>query len=153
MGDDGIGVHVIQELQKNYSLLAIRYSLEFIDGGTSSLDVLLDLDKVNKLVIVDAVKRGGSPGNIYKLCDDTINNLFQTTDVSLQSLHDFNLIDALTVYKEFNNLPKKITLIGVEPKEIKPSLELSSELKSKMPEIIKSVLVEVNYDCITTKTN
>ncbi|MBU2567999.1 MAG: hydrogenase maturation protease, partial [Elusimicrobia bacterium] len=76
MGDEGVGVYIIEELQKNYSPLATRNPLEFIDGGTAAVDVLLSLKDVDKLIIIDAVKNGGIPGDIYKFHPhqaDTVN--------------------------------------------------------------------------------
>lgn len=60
--DEGIGVHVAQWLQEKN----LPGNVEVIDGGTSSLDILLLQEGPYKLVVVDAMKTGKKPGTIYK---------------------------------------------------------------------------------------
>jgi len=42
--------------------------------------------------------------------------------------------------------PREIVIIGVEPKEINWGLELSPEVRQKIPQIIKAVLQETGID-------
>ena len=154
MGDEGVGVYIIEELQKNYSPLTTCHSLEFIDGGTAAVDVLLSLKDVDKLIIVDAVKNGGIPGEIYRFHNPLRGQVFtipyedkfsqfRNSEMQKTSLHDLNLVDALKIAEKLGTLPKEIVFIGVEPKEIEPRMGLSEELGNKIPEIIKTVLCEV----------
>lgn len=152
MADDGVGVHVIYALQDPSIARRLPPTVEFIDGGTNALDVIMSLDDVDKLVIVDAVKTGGSPGEIHRFDNFTAVSL-QNTRIENLSLHDVNLIDALKIAGKINRLPEKIILMGIEPKEIKLSMELSEEVKNKMHGIIKIVLSEVSDACFTAKTN
>lgn len=151
MGDEGVGVRIIHELQKNHFLLPASYLLELIDGGTAAFDVILSLDSVDKLIIIDAVKNGGKPGEIYRF--GNLSALLCQTDEKSLSLHDVNLIDALKMADKLKKLPRETVLIGIEPKEIKLDMELSEDIKSKIPEIIKIVLSEVQNDCFTAKAN
>ncbi|PIU83034.1 MAG: hydrogenase maturation protease [Elusimicrobia bacterium CG06_land_8_20_14_3_00_38_11] len=147
MGDEGVGIHVVKELQMQNAKCKIR-DVEFIDGGTSALDIILSLKDIDKLVVIDAVKNGGIPGEIYKFhnftipCEDKFSQ-FQNSGMQKTSLHDLNLVDALKIAEKLGTLPKEIVFIGVEPKEIEPKMGLSEELKTKIPEIIKTVLCEV----------
>ena len=145
MGDEGVGVHVINELSK---VQCPKSNVQLIDGGTSALDVILSLKDIDKLVVVDAVKNGGIPGEIYKFHNFTIPyedkfSQFHNSEMQKTSLHDLNLVDALKIAEKLGAIPKEIVFIGVEPKEIAPKIGLSEELKIKIPEIIKTVLCEV----------
>jgi hydrogenase maturation protease len=131
--DEGVGCHVAHALEE-IPLLDVK----IIDGGTCP-DVLQFLEDTDKLIIVDAVKGGGTPGQIYR---------FHLEDITLEqkpflSLHDVGLVDNLMLMQLWHNISEAI-IIGVEPKEINWGLELSPELQNKMPQIMDAILSELN---------
>jgi hydrogenase maturation protease len=131
--DEGVGCHVVHALER-ISLPDVK----LIDGGTCP-DVLHFLEDADKLVIVDAVKGGGRPGQIYR---------FHLEDITLEqkpflSLHDVGLLDSLMLMRLWHNISETV-IIGVEPREINWGLELSPELQEKMPQIIDAILSELN---------
>jgi len=112
--------------------------VKIIDGGTCP-DVVQFLEGADKLVIVDAVRGGGTPGQIYR---------FHLEDITLEqkpflSLHDLGLVDSLMLMQLWRNIGEAV-IIGVEPREINWGLELSPELQEKMPQIIDAILAELN---------
>jgi hydrogenase maturation protease len=131
--DEGVGCHVVHAME-GISLPDVK----IIDGGTCP-DVLQLLEDADKLVIVDAVKGGGTPGQIYR---------FHLEDITLEqkpflSLHDMDLADSLMLMQLWYNIGEAV-IIGVEPREINWGLELSPELREKMPQIIDAILSELN---------
>jgi hydrogenase maturation protease len=138
--DEGIGCHVVHALESR--LVGTLPGVEIIDGGTCP-DVLQLLGDTSKLIIVDAVKGGGMPGQIYR---------FHPEDITLEqkpllSLHDMSLVDSLKSMQIWH--PDSIgideaVIIGVEPKEVGWGLELSPELQQKIPQIIDVILAELN---------
>jgi len=135
--DEGIGCHVVHALEG-----ISPPDVKIIDGGTCP-DVLQLIEDADKLVIVDAVKGGGMPGQIYR---------FHLEDITLEqkpflSLHDVGLVDSLMLmqlwHPDFIGIGEAL-IIGVEPREINWGLELSPELQEKMPEIIDAILAELN---------
>jgi len=131
--DEGIGCHVVHALE-GIPLPDVK----IIDGGTCP-DVLQFLEDADKLIIVDAVKGGGTPGQIYR---------FHLEDITLEqkpflSLHDVGLVDSLMLMQLWHNIGEAV-IIGVEPREINWGLELSPELREKMPQIIDAILAELN---------
>ena len=142
--DEGIGVHVAQQLQKQ----KLPDNVEVIDGGTAGLDILLRQQGVYKLVVIDAMKAGKRAGTIYKARfkaedKDKLNRLFREDKESKISSHQLGLIEALAAVEKMNCAPKEIVIIGVEPKQIDYSLELTEEVKQKVPAIINTVLEEI----------
>ena len=132
--DEGIGCHVVHALE-GISLPDVQ----IMDGGTCP-DVVQLLEDTDKLVIVDAVRGGGMPGQIYR---------FHLEDVTLEqkpslSLHDIGLVDNLMLMKLRHSIGETV-IIGVEPREIEWGLELSPELQEKIPRIIDAILAELNY--------
>lgn len=144
MTDEGVGVHVVQRLQK----FALPENVEIIDGGTAGLDILLSRQKPYRLIIIDALKAGQKPGFLYKIRFKTgeKNKFSQIFDNNLSklSLHQVGLIDALNAAERLNCQPEKIVIIGVEPDQISCGLELTESVKQKVPEIIKIVLEELD---------
>jgi len=131
--DEGIGCHVVHALEG-----IPLPDVNIIDGGTCS-DVLQLLEGADKLVIVDAVKGGGTPGQIYR---------FHLEDITLEqkpflSRHDMGLVDNLMLSKLWHSISETV-VIGVEPKEVEWGLELSPELQEKIPQIIDAILAELN---------
>ena len=131
--DEGIGCHVVHALGE-----ADLSDVEIIDGGTS-LEVLQLCEDADKLIIVDAVRGGGMPGQIYR---------FRIGDITLEqkpllSLHDMSLIDSLKLMRLWHNIDGAV-IIGIEPKDIGWGLELSPELQQTVPRIIDVVLAELN---------
>jgi hydrogenase maturation protease len=131
--DEGIGCHVVHALEG-----IPLPNVKIIDGGTCP-DVLQFPEDADKLIIVDAVKGGGRPGQIYR---------FHLEDITLEqkpflSLHDVSLVDSLMLIQLWHNIGEAV-VIGVEPGEINWGLELSPELQEKMPQIIDAILAELN---------
>jgi len=131
--DEGIGCQVIDALAE------IQLpDVELIDAGTCP-DAWQFIEDTDKLIIIDAVKYGGMPGQIYH---------FHLEDITLEqkpllSVHDMGFVDNLRLMRLWRNIGETI-IIGIEPKEITWGLELSPELQYKMPQIIDIVLSELN---------
>jgi len=131
--DEGIGCHVVQALEE-----IPLPDVEIIDWGTCT-SVFPPLEDSDKLIIVDAIKGGGTPGQIYR---------FHLKDIALEpkpflSLHDMSLVDDLMSMRPWHNISEAV-IIGVEPREINWGIELSPELQAKMPQIMDVILEELN---------
>ncbi|MHC4157557.1 MAG: HyaD/HybD family hydrogenase maturation endopeptidase [Planctomycetota bacterium] len=143
--DEGIGVHVVGELQEQN----LAGNVEVIDGGTAGLDILLLQEGLDKLVVIDALKAGGKPGTIYRAQfsgKDRLTEVFSREEGSKISLHQIGLLDALAAARRMNCAPKEIVVIGVEPGEVDYGLELTDEIKQRVPEIVNVVLKEIKDD-------
>ncbi len=132
--DEGIGVHVAHALQE----LELPHGTEIIDGGTSP-DLLAYLEPADKLIIIDAVEAGGTPGTIYRFHPDDLTLEAR----GLSSLHELGLMSSLKMMSLLGNEPQEVVIIGIQVKEIDWGTELSTELREKVPEIISVVLKEI----------
>jgi len=131
--DEGVGCHVAHALQE-----IGPSGVEVMDAGTCG-DALQLVQNIDKLVIVDAAKGGGKPGQIYRFRPEDIGREQKT----FVSLHDMDLLDDLMLMKIRGDI-RETVIIGVEPKELSWGLELSTEVGEKMPQIVDAVLAEVN---------
>ena len=135
--DEGIGVHVIQNMNKFPRKSAREYLL--IDGGTCP-DALFHLsEEISTLIVVDAVKGGGEPGTVYRFTPDDI----EFTRASITSLHQLGLSEGLGMMDFLGKYPERIIIMGIEPKEIDWGLEISPELEKIVPQIIRLIEQEI----------
>ncbi len=158
--DEGVGVHVARLLlmgprvKHGAKYLASGFTaglpadVEVVDGGTAVLDALLAAKNAEKLIVIDALKAGRTPGTIYRAEfqageKDKLAEILAGQDGSKISLHQVGLIDALAVAERLNCLPDGIVIIGVEPAEVGYGLELTDEVEQKIPEIIDTVVKEI----------
>ena len=142
--DEGIGVHIAEELQKQ----DLPASVEVIDGGTAGLDILLPQKGLDKLVVIDALRAGKKPGTIYKARfrggeKEKLTQIFGQGGESKISLHQVGLIDALGAAEKTGRAPEEVVIIGVEPAEWDCGLELTEPVRESIPQVIKKVLEEI----------
>lgn len=133
MRDEGIGVHVIRALQRQQP-----DGWEAIEAGTSP-DILCLLGKIDKLVIVDAVKGGGQPGAIYRFGCDQLSQ----GNMPISSIHQWGLAEELNMMELLGISPRETVIIGVEPEQVDWGLEPSPTLEKRIPDIAALVLREL----------
>lgn len=138
MGDDGIGIHVVKELEK----LELPDNVEVYDAMTNSFMVLEYMDGADKAIIVDAYKGGKNPGRVSKFNFNPKEHEYK--DRIELSLHDMDFIDALNSGRHAYNYPPEIVIIGVEPENVHLGMELSAALRKTIPRIIKEIITEIN---------
>ncbi|GBE18787.1 hydrogenase 2 maturation protease [archaeon BMS3Abin16] len=134
MGDDGIGIHVVQELKKR----KYPQNLEAYDAMVNAFLALEYLDNKDLGIIVDAYQGGKEPGTLFEVSLNP-GDLDTYTDEFNLSLHDLNFLDALKSGQEAYHLPEEIILIGVEPSVLEPRMELSPCLMEAVPKVIKRI--------------
>lgn len=134
--DEGVGVHVAHELMK----MELPPQVEVIDAGTAALDMSHIISEADRLIVVDALKGGHEPGAIYRVRPEDLTITPAEFNVSL---HQSNLIETLMMIEQIGRRPPTI-IIGVEPKEITWDLELSPEIRARLPQVIQLVLEEIS---------
>ena len=132
MGDEGVGIHLIQTLEKFYTFSP---SINLIDGGTTGLDLIPYFENCKKMIIIDAVDFQEEPGHIGTLYNEEIHYRFNTK----LSLHHAGLADVLSVIKLTDIPSPDMMLIGVQPLQVKMGIELSDKIADKMEQILNIV--------------
>jgi hydrogenase maturation protease len=136
--DEGVGVHVIEALEREYTPSYVH----LIDAGTALADVLAGLDDCRRVFVIDAVKGGSSPGTVYRLALKDLRERAEKGQVSM-SLHQMGLLDAVDMARLGGSLAESITVIGVEPENLEPGIELSETLVRKLPDVCHLIQEEV----------
>lgn len=136
IGDDGVGIHVIEELRK----MQFPENILLLDCGCDLLNTLPYIGETELIIIIDAVKMGLKPGDIKKISLDDLEKI----KIQFPSVHEINLVSSIRLAKEISEDLKKcaIILIGIEPANLSPGEGLSKEIESKIEEI-KSLIIEI----------
>jgi hydrogenase maturation protease len=136
MSDDGIGVKVVQQLQREYRFPEY---VEILDGGTLGLDLLPKLEGIEHLIVVDAVETGQKPGTCVRLVGEELPIALETK----VSPHQMGLKDLLSVAQLLGHSPGEMVLIGVQPGSIEMDTELTPELAAVLQILVDNVLDEL----------
>jgi hydrogenase maturation protease len=136
MGDEGVGVRCVQQLETEQ---ALPPEVTLLDGGTSTHELLADLENLDVLVIVDAVATASPAGTIVELEGDAIPATFSNT----LSPHQHGLHDLLATLRLLGRSPKRLTLVGISPATMTLSLALSPAIEAALPELCRRVVAVV----------
>jgi len=135
MGDDGIGARIHRLQQEQLRMPGVRV----VDGGTIGLGLLGLLDGVERLIIVDAVKCGSTPGTIVRLAGEQVQRCIKTK----LSVAEAGLSDLLAAAEPSGRLPHEIVLLGMEPAVLEAGEHLSREVASQFEILVDPVLAEL----------
>ena len=136
MSDDGVGVKVVQQLQREYRFAE---NVEIMDGGTLGLDLLPELEGIDHLIVVDAVETGREPGTCVRLAGEELPIALETK----VSAHQMGLKDLLSVARLLGHSPAEMVLIGVQPGSIEMDTELTPEVAAVLQVLVDNVLNEL----------
>lgn len=128
--DDGIGPRVVQELQKE----ELWSGVEVVEAGGSFYNYWDLLRECRFVIAVDSIRGGGPPGAIYLVAPEQLTG----TEPVLGLRHEVHFLDALRMASFYEAEPE-VLIIGVEPKEITLSLDLSPEVSAKIHDVVNII--------------
>jgi len=139
LGDDGVGIHVVNEVKKQINNPDVTVD-DAITGGMNLLDLIIGYDKA---IIVDAVKsEHGEHGAVRRIPLSDFNTLHSCNP------HDVSLVQAIEMAKKMGEkrIPKEIIIIGVMMKNIPCEFneKLSKEIQKAVPKAVKMTIKEID---------
>lgn len=130
MGDEGVGIHVIKELEK----LPMPDNVDLLDGGTGGFHLLSYLQNYPLVIMIDATLDQDPEGTVK-----TIKPKFASDFPKALSAHDIGLKDLLEAVTLLDKLPE-MYLITISIKDLsRMSVELSSIISETIPAVIKEL--------------
>jgi hydrogenase maturation protease len=134
--DEGFGIRVIEKIQEMYQF---DDTVQVIDGGVLGINLLGVISKPDHLIVVDAIRNRGNPGDLYRLEGGCIPERIRAKN----SLHQIDFLEALTLCQALDKVPQTV-ILGVEPEDIDTlSTELTPATRSQVSPVIDRVLLEV----------
>ncbi|MBI4774835.1 MAG: HyaD/HybD family hydrogenase maturation endopeptidase [Deltaproteobacteria bacterium] len=110
--DEGVGVFMAQRFERKY---VFPDYVEIVDGGTLGLSLLSVVTQTERLLVFDAVKNRGTPGDTYLLEYEDLPFHIRAKN----SLHQTDLMETLTLAGLVGERPETV-VVGVEPLDIEP---------------------------------
>jgi len=130
MGDEGIGVHIVQQMEK----MDLPDYLDVLDGGTGGFLLMNYFDEYPFVIFVDATMDGKPIGTI-----SVTEPRFASDFPNALSVHDVGLKDMIEAVYLMEHVPKMF-LITISINEIRPmTLELDPAVEASMPEAIAKI--------------
>lgn len=130
MGDEGVGVHAINALEKT----GLPDKVDLLDGGTGGFHLMEYFETYKKIIMIDATMDQQPTGTISLL-----KPKFASDFPKALSSHDIGLKDMIESVALLGVSPK-IYLITVTIDKIQSmQLDLSPEINDSIPNVVKKV--------------
>ena len=126
--DDGIGVHVVQQLK---ACTPANSQVDFLDGGTLSFSLIGEIEAATNLIVIDAAQLDDLPGSVRVFLGEEMDLFLGRQKNS--SVHDVTLIDLMSIALLSDRLPINRALIGIQPEIIDWGTEPTLAVKNAIP--------------------
>jgi len=143
MGDEGVGVRVVQALEK----LDLPEHVECLDGGTGGFLLLEPIQAAERVIMIDASADTSAPGTIRRITPKYSKDYPPTL-----TAHDVGIKDLLDVFHmqeaqsdgTVGATSKEIILyaITIDPKQ-PITLDLSRELVAAADKVVEMIRAEL----------
>lgn len=135
--DEALGAIVIERLQTEPDLLSSipdPSSVDLIDGGTVGLGLLPYLTELDGLVVIDVINADREPGTLIDLDGSSLIRHEQ-----VMSVHDLGAGELLGALHVMDAWPRRVRVIGLEPKTIELGLDLTPPVAAGVPSLLAAV--------------
>ncbi len=131
MGDEGVGVHVIYEMEE----IKIPDYVDVLDGGTGGFFLMNYFDEYPVVIFLDATMDGKPAGSI-----SVIRPKFAADFPSALSVHDVGLKDMIEAIYLQDQIPD-IHLVTISIDELTAmNMDLSKAVEDCVPDTIATIL-------------
>lgn len=127
--DEGAGVRAVAQFAAQY---ATPDGVELMDGGTSGLELLHQIQGRDCLIILDVVRSGQPAGTVVRLAGEEVPALLRHRI----SPHQLGLSDLLATLELAGGGPARLVLLGIEPKLVSTGLDLSDEVRRGLDRMV-----------------
>ncbi len=135
--DDGVGVHIIRELEARRRRGEISERTALRDGGTIGLALLPEFDDAESLIVIDAIEMGAPPGTV---------RVFQGPNMDVQlrgkksTVHEVALADLMAAARLTGSAPERRALVGIQPGSTEWGLDPTDLVCAAIPKACDLVL-------------
>jgi len=130
MGDEGIGVHAAERLQKE----KLPPDVDVVDGGTGGFHLLGYFEGYKTVILIDATLDNNPNGTIR-----LIQPRFAKDFPKAMSTHDIGLKDMVSALQLLDKMPAiYLFVVSIESLQ-QQGIELTEEIKNAMPLLITKI--------------
>ncbi|MEU7000043.1 hydrogenase maturation protease [Nonomuraea sp. NPDC046570] len=148
LGDDGFGVEVVRHLSRG----ALPPEVKLGDFGIRGIHLAYELmNGYDTTILIDALPRGEAPGTVYVL---DIRPEDVPSGTGIADAHDMAPEAVLALLGSLGGRTGRVLLVGCEPADISPGMELTRPVAAAVPraaelvgELIRENLNEERQPC------
>ena len=140
MKDDGLGPAVIEELRK----AGVHRKADLINAGNAFHRVVFDLEKYDRVIIVDAVKGTSPPGTLHRFDIAQLRAMGRGRIASIGlSVHELSVLPTLLFQEMYQDKFKNLVFIGVQPEKVTWEEGLTQTVRRALPAILEAICKEI----------
>jgi hydrogenase maturation protease len=136
LSDEAAGVRAVEALEQAWQM---PDNVLVIDGGTSGMEMIEDLSRLDFLLVIDVILTGAAPGALIKIAGDEIPVFFRNK----LSPHQIGLPDVLASLELLDAIPKEIVVLGVEPISLELGMDMTPTVAATVPELVRRAVAEL----------
>lgn len=137
MSDEGIGVHVVRELNKSADLCP---NSDFVEAGSSMMGIVHSIRRRKKAVLIDCAYMDEKPGAIRKFSPAAVAS---RTIHSARSAHKGGLFEVLRLSRYLGEYPDRVVIFGIQPGCVMVGDRLSQKLVERMDDYVRVIVSEL----------
>lgn len=136
LGDEGLGIRALEQLQERYCL---PETIQSLDGGVLGLELLAYAEGMTKWLIIDAVQTGQAPGTVVRLAGAEV-----PAALALKiSMHQVGFQEVLALCQLRGTMPSDLVVWGIEPAVLASGVRLSEAVAVHLEELVERVVTEL----------
>jgi len=140
MADDGIGLRVVEHIVQN----GLDRGFDAVDLADEGIRLLFYLNKeTEKIVLVDAADLGLPPGEFRLFKPEDVAS---TKEMKRLTTHESDVLAILDLARRLGYVLPPITILGIQPGDLSPRLDLSPALRERFDTYLRVALEEVRKD-------
>ena len=134
-GDDGFGIAVMERLESLQQTDDLGGGVTLLEVGTGGLQLAQELlTRYDRVIVVDAMRRGREPGEVSVLRVEEVEN------VASIDLHLAAPAQALAAAKALGVLPGEVFIVGCEADEVDElTMDLTPPVAAAVPVSVSRV--------------
>lgn len=140
--DDGVGIAALHRLRRAYTMAD---GVQLLDGGTLGLSLLPYIERVPRLILVDAVRADGkAPGDLVRVDGAAVAPVV----AERLSPHQVGVADLLAGAHLLERYPRSVVLLGIVPESLELGTERTPAVEAAigpLVEVVAAELAQIGY--------
>jgi hydrogenase maturation protease len=132
MRDDGLGLLALEMLRRDRGFDPPPL---LVDGGTWGMNLLPVIESAERLLLVDAIRAGASPGEVVVIEREALP---RGLGIKL-SPHQIDLQEVLALAELRGGLPREAVAIGLEPERVELGVGVSPAVERGLGALLEGI--------------
>jgi len=138
MGDDGVGLHLIEHIARNRLNQGLE-AIDIADDGMRLIDYLTP--ETERMLIVDAVDLGLPAGQWRVFSPEHVESRKALAGLTT---HEGDILKVLEFARGLGYPIPPVRILGIQPERMAPWMELSETLQSRLDDYVRAALEEIS---------